>query len=64
MKETRQPLSSMMIEEIAITPEMYPPTQFITSTMKNKIYRIPREIMPEMRTYEIQVKCRLKWKTK
>lgn len=54
----------MMMEEIAITPEMYPPTQFITSLMKNKIYRIPREIMPEMRTYEIQVKCRLKWKTK
>lgn len=46
----------MDLEELPVTPETYPPAQFVTKLLKNKIFRIPREIMPEMRTYEIQVK--------
>ena len=54
-EETRQAQSTMTLEELPVTLETYPANQFVTKLLKNKIFRIPREIMPQMRTYEIQV---------
>ncbi|CAF3717062.1 unnamed protein product [Rotaria sordida] len=53
--KTQQTESIFDLEEIEITPENLPPKLYITKLMKNKIYEIPDEIMPDLKSYEIDV---------
>lgn len=46
----------MELEEIAVTPDNFPPHLYITKLMKNKIYDIPYIIMPDLKPYEIEVR--------
>ena len=43
------------LEEIPVTSESYPSESYVTTLMKNRIYRIPSTIMPDLLSYEIEV---------
>ncbi|CAF1117580.1 unnamed protein product [Adineta ricciae] len=43
------------LDEIAVTPEHFPPNIYITKVLKNKIYHIPHILMPDVKPYEIEV---------
>lgn len=47
--------SNADLEEIPVTLETYPSATYVTQLVKNPIYRIPSKIMPDLRTYEIEV---------
>lgn len=46
----------MNLEEIAITPENFPPDAYLLNCLKNKIYSIPQLILPTPKLFEIEVK--------
>ena len=51
--DVRRPSS---LDEIAMTQEKFPADTYVMMhSLKNKIYRIPREIRPKLRTDEIEV---------
>ncbi|CAF3469754.1 unnamed protein product [Rotaria socialis] len=52
---TRQADTTCKLEEIEITTEGYPLLNFVTSQVKNKIYQIPILLIPDLKTYEIEI---------
>ena len=52
---TQQAERETELEEILITTDNYSPSSYITKYMKNKIYQIPNSLIPDMKTYEIEV---------
>lgn len=46
----------MTLEEIEISDETYPSDTSITTFVRNPIYQIPSEMMPDLQTYQIEVK--------
>ncbi|CAF1400273.1 unnamed protein product [Rotaria magnacalcarata] len=51
----RQADTTCKLEEIPITTENYPPLNFVISQVKNKIYQIPISLIPDLKTYEIEI---------
>ena len=47
--------SKMHLEEIEINAENYPRETYVTKLIRNPIYQIPSEIMPHLKTYQIEV---------
>ncbi|CAF1235979.1 unnamed protein product [Adineta ricciae] len=54
--ENQDPDSTYELIEYSITPENFPPATFITKTIKkHPLYRIPHQLMPPMKPYEIEI---------
>ncbi|CAF2442501.1 unnamed protein product [Rotaria sp. Silwood2] len=53
--ETREAEAAFGLQEIPITPDNYPPISYVTKTMKNKIYQIPLLLIPDYKTYQIEI---------
>ncbi|CAF4888115.1 unnamed protein product, partial [Rotaria sp. Silwood1] len=53
--ETREAEIAFELLEIPVTAENYPPTDYITNIMKNKIYQIPLLLIPDYKTYQIEI---------
>ncbi|CAF1333357.1 unnamed protein product, partial [Rotaria sordida] len=54
-QETQKAGTICELEEIPITTDNYPPTSYITKTVKNKIYQIPLLLVPDFITYQIEI---------
>ncbi|CAF4767027.1 unnamed protein product [Rotaria sp. Silwood1] len=52
--ETRKADNAFELQEISIIPENFPPTYYITRTVKKKIYQIPVLMLPDYKTYQIE----------
>lgn len=52
---TREVDAEDKFEEIPITPKNFPEVDYIMKMLKNKIYVIPKSIMPPLKPYEVEV---------
>lgn len=46
------------LEEIPLTPDRYPSANYVTKLMRNQVYQIPDVLIPQTKTYEIEVRSK------
>ena len=47
------------MQEIPVTTDRFLPSNYVTKLMRNKVYQIPDLLIPQTKTYEIEVCCEL-----